>query len=167
MEVADLPNDKKKITITIAYNRFTVLSSEDEAYSRTLAEEVDRSIRELSTSGRISVTAAAMLTAMNFRDEVHKREKDIELLKKQLSTYLEELVRANEKNREQAREAARLRSDLARLRRRLSEESPTINEKEPLSPAIRLPRKAVTVTEGEEAAEDLDGEQTPREEEHE
>ena len=49
MEVADLPNDKKKITITIAYNRFTVLSSEDEAYSRTLAEEVDRSIRELNS----------------------------------------------------------------------------------------------------------------------
>ncbi len=152
--MAENTNEKKKITITVADNRFTVLSSEDEEYSRQLAKDVDSSIRSMCGSGRISVTAAAILTAVNYRDEIHKREKDIELLKKQLTAYLEDIVREGLKNSELSKEIAKLRSDIETLRRRLSEQSPTINENEPISPAVRLPRRAVTVSDNEEAAEE-------------
>lgn len=144
---------KKKISFTIANNRFTVLSSEDESYSRELAKEVDDSIKEMCASGRSSVTAAAILTAVNSRDEIHKRENDIETLKKQLSAYLEEIVMKGQENRELKKENEKLRNDLAACRRRLLSESATAEEDQPISAAINMHRAVVTVSGGEEAAD--------------
>ena len=145
--------EKKKITITVADNRFTVLSSEDEEYSRELARQVDDSIRNMCASGRSSVTAAAILTAINYRDEMNKKDKDIEQLKKQLVSYFEDIIRAGAKNSELEKENRRLKKDAEIYRRRLCEDSPTINENAPISPAIKRQRKKMNVSDGEEAAD--------------
>lgn len=149
----DLADKRKRISITVADNRFTVLSSEDESYSRELASEVDKSIREMCASGRISVTAAAILTAVNSRDEIHKLEKDIEQLKKQLCAYLEEIVMKGAENARLRKETDRLKNDLAVCRRRLMKESPTVNEDQPLSAAINIHKAVVTISGSEEAAD--------------
>ncbi len=147
-------NGKKKIQITVAGNHFTVLSSEDEEYSRGLAKKVDTSIREMCKNGRISVTAAAILTAVNCCDDLKKANDDIERLKDQLNKYLEDITKQNEKYSELQKENAKLRADIDTYRKRLIEESPGANEDEPLSAAVKPLRRAVAVSESEEAAED-------------
>lgn len=149
-------NTKKKIQITVAGSQFTVVSAEDEGYTAGIAGNVDNSIIEMCRNGRVSVTAAAILTAVNYCDDLNKANRDIEELKKQLQEYLQKLTEENNKKEELLKEIARLKEDVEIYRRRLIRESPGINEDEPISPAVKPVRRSVSVSESQEAAEDAD-----------
>ena len=145
---------KKKIKLMVANNVFTVLSTEDEAYSKKLAEKVNRRIMDVSIAGRTSVTGAAILVSLNYCDELQKSGDELEALKKQLSGYLEEIVKQRSRCEELEKENKKLRSDLELCRTRLKTQRPAADRTEPLSPPVRPVRRAVAVTGSEEAAED-------------
>ena len=115
---------------------------------------MDSSIKEMCKSGRISVTAAAILTAVNYCDDLKKAQDDIDRLKVQLNKYLEDITKQNEKYNALQKENIKLKTDIDTYRKRLIEESPGANEDEPLSAAVKPVRRAVAVSESEEAAED-------------
>ena len=144
--------EKKKIRIKIAGNVFTVLSSEDDDRTYAMAETVDRRIKEICRTARTSVTGAAILSALNYCDELKSMERDTVLLREQLSSYLEEIKKLGEENDALRSEAIRLRADAVIYRRRLREQS--ADSEEPLSAPARPVRRAVSSAEAEEAAED-------------
>ena len=147
--------EKKKVVIKIAGSEFKVVTSEGENYTKELAKKVDDSIKELCReSSQTSVTAAAILTALNFCDKNLKYEEEAEKLGKQLECYFEEISLHKRKCDELRSENEKLKRDIETLRGRLASESPTINEPFPISSSVKLLRKTVSVSEQEEAAED-------------
>ncbi len=145
---------KNKVKITVAGTEYTVLTHESDEYTKNLAKEVDESIREMCTNGRISITAAAILTAVNLCDRIRKYEQEAESLGEQIEGYLEAASEQLNKYNSLKRENDKLRRDIEIYRKRLSEEKPGIHEPSPLSEPCRPLRKAVAVSEQEEAAED-------------
>ncbi len=95
---------------------FTVISSEDEAYTRDLAARVDKDIKDTCRAAITSVTGATILSAMNYCDSMQKDEIIIEDLKKQLSGYLEEIVELKAACVETARENEKLRAEVETLK---------------------------------------------------
>lgn len=145
---------KNKVRIKIADNIFTVLSDEDDTYTKGLASSVDRTIKALCKGSRTSVTGASMLAAMNYCDEMTKARKELNELKNQLDFYLEELVKQKESYNELLRETKKLRNDIDIYRDRLRSSSPSINEAEPISASVKPVRRKIHVSDSEEAAED-------------
>ena len=80
---------KHKVKITVAGTEYIVLTHESESYTRGLAEQVDESIQDMCINGRISITAAAILTAVNLCDKLKKYENDADALGEQIEKYLE------------------------------------------------------------------------------
>ena len=148
--------EKKKIRIKIAGNVFTVLSSEDDDRTYAMAETVDRRIKEICRTARTSVTGAAMLSALNYCDELNTMERDTLSLKKQLSAYLEEIKKLGDENETLRAEIVRLRADAEIYRRRLREQSSPSYE--PVSAPARPVRRALSSSESEEAAEEENNE---------
>ncbi len=143
---------KNKVKVTIADNVFTLISEESEEYTRSIADDVNNSINEIKSRGKnISVTAAVILTALNYREQIQKSEKDTEGLKHQLSLCLDEAVKNKETIAELKKENEKLRKDLETYRKRLGD---SVHNGSPVSSAVRKARKSVSVSESEEAAED-------------
>lgn len=148
--------DKIKVKINIAGSEFTVLSQDDETYTTMIANEVDRKINEIRTANpQVSVTAAAMLAALNFCDSVKKAEKDSDNFRVQIKEYLTEASKNKSEADEMKRENQRLKKDIQKYRQRLSEES-TVKDsnRAPVSTAVRSVKKSVLVSDVEEAAEE-------------
>ena len=144
--------EKKKIRIKIAGNIFTVLSTEDDDRTYAIAETVDRQIKEICASARTAVTGAAILSALNYCDDLKALERDTASLKKQLAAYLDEITRLKEEMDSINREAGRLRNDMEIYRRRLKEQS--AHSDEPVSSPSGPVRRSVSSVESEEAADD-------------
>lgn len=149
--LSEVSNEKKRIEITVANNLFTVLSCEDEEYSKELAREVDSSIKSVCASGRSSVTAAAILTAINYRDEINKKDRDIEQLKKQTMSYFEDIVRKGARNNELEKELRRLKKEMEGYRKRLCDAEAAVSRNADISPEIKA-HKGVGESVTEEAA---------------
>ena len=145
---------KSKVKIIVAGTEYTVLTQESDVYTKNLAKEVDASIREMCVNGRISITAAAILTAVNLCDRIKKYEQEAESLGDQIEGYLEAASRQLAKYNDLKRENDKLKKDIETYRKRLVDESPTFKEPSPISESVKPVRKAVTVSEQEEAAED-------------
>lgn len=144
---------KNKVKITVAGTEYTVLTHESDGYTKNLAREVDTSIREMCTNGRISITAAAILTAVNLCDRIQKYEQEAESLGEQIESYLEAASEQLRKYNALKKENDKLRHDIETYRKRLLEESPGVNEPSPISEPCKPLRRAVAVSEQEEAAE--------------
>ncbi len=145
---------KSKVKIRVAGTEYTVLTQESADYTKGLAKEVDDSIQEMCSSGRISITAAAILTAVNLCDRIRKYGIEAEALGEQIETYLHTASRQLERYEELKRENEKLKKDIATYRKRLKEEHPALKEPSPLSEAHKPPKHTVAVSHQEEAAED-------------
>jgi len=124
--------NKKRIRLVIADNVFTVLSSEDEAYSKRLAAKVDASIKEICQGNKTSVTAAAILTALNCCDSLQKNKSGTNELRHQLVGYLEEINKQQDINEKLRLENKKLRQQNELYRSRLKQEYPLPNDAPPV-----------------------------------
>ncbi len=103
----------QKITLTIGGEFYNINTDDDLEYAAQLGKELDRKIRELmQASGRISVTQAAVLSALEYIDLYKKSERDCENLRTQLQAYLEDAARSRTDAELAKREAASLRKEL-------------------------------------------------------
>ena len=128
---------KKKVKLMIADNMFTFMSSEEEEYSRCLAAEVDRDIKEVCRCNRKSVSSAAILTALNYFDQLHKNAATAEALKNQLAGYLAEIIHQQADLEALEKENRRLREENTVYRARLKEEYPKVVSKTPTVLPVR------------------------------
>lgn len=81
---------KNRITITIGGRDYTLIAQEEDAYVRKVAAHVENKMEELRSTSRLSVTDAAIMTAVNIADDYFKMVETSENLRTQLKEYLEE-----------------------------------------------------------------------------
>ena len=107
---------KKRMKLRVAGFDFTVISAEDESYTRDLAARVDKDIKDTCRAAITSVTGATILSALNYCDSMQKDEIVIADLKKQLSAYLEEIVELKAACVDAERENEKLRAEVETLK---------------------------------------------------
>ena len=82
--------EKTRVTVLVAGQKFTILSDESEKYVIDLASKIDARITAM-TLKNMSREKAAVLTALDFADDMEKDKKEREALKEQMKDYIEEL----------------------------------------------------------------------------
>ncbi len=107
-------NIMEKIRLMIAGEEYNLSTDDDLDYVAALGAELDKRISALmSGNTRISVTQAAIVTALEYADEAKKSEQTSENLRTQIQEYLEDAARARTDAEISKREAERLAKELA------------------------------------------------------
>lgn len=82
--------NKKKINVTIDGRNFTVVGDSSEEYVKTLAEYVDKKIKEMtSKNDKLSSSMAATLACLNITDELYRLYEELESLKNKAKDPME------------------------------------------------------------------------------
>ncbi len=108
----------EKIKLTIAGGYYNISTDDDLEYVASLADELDKKISSLvESNGRISVTQAAVLTALEYADQYKKSERDCENLRTQIQAYLEDAARSRTDAELAKREVASLTKEIEALKK--------------------------------------------------
>lgn len=111
---------KNRVKLNIGGSEYVVVSDESEEYVVSIGQRVDNAIREkLSASPHLSITAAAVLTALDFCDEWQKASASQDNLRLQMKNYLEDNTKAKVEIEEARREIGKLKREIYELRQRL------------------------------------------------
>lgn len=96
-----------RVVVTIDGFDYTVVSEDSEEHIRKSATLVDKSIQEVKASTNLATVTSVVLAAMNIADKYYKAQGGTDGLRLQIKDYAEE--------------CARLRSEVARLKKELKE----------------------------------------------
>ncbi len=81
---------QNRVTVTIAGQRFTLLTMEDQEYVEKVAAYVDGKISESLNDGKTAMLDAVILAAINLADDHFKDLETAENLRRQVKDYLDE-----------------------------------------------------------------------------
>ena len=99
-----------KVRLTICGSSYVISTNESEDYMQNLAERLNLDMNELmSSSNSVSITTAAIMTALNYRDELEKASGSADNMRRQIKDYLEDAASAKMAAEELRRENAALR----------------------------------------------------------
>ena len=80
-----------KVRLTICGSSYVISTNESEDYMQNLAERLNLDMNELmSSSTSVSITTAAIMTALNYRDELEKASGSADNMRRQIKDYLED-----------------------------------------------------------------------------
>src|SRR5699024_12417716 len=89
-----------KVRLNICGSSYVVNTSESEDYMQNLADRLNLDMNELmASSNSVSITTAAVMTALNYRDELEKASGSADNMRRQIKDYLE-IGRASCRERE-------------------------------------------------------------------
>ena len=109
----------EKIKLTIANDTFNISTDDNLDYVAQLGEELNSKITALmAANSRISVTQAAIVTALEYADAAKKSEITSENLRNQIQEYLEDAARARTDVEISKREIEKLNKEIATLKAR-------------------------------------------------
>lgn len=109
--------EKNKIRLNIGGAEFAISTPDDPAYVEKLADEISAKISRLvKETPRLSVTMAAILTALDYCDCCKKAEESADHLRGQIKDYLEDSARARMEADVARREIERLNREIQQLR---------------------------------------------------
>lgn len=109
-----------KVRLNICGSRYVVNTSESEDYMKNLADRLNLDMNELmASSNSVSITTAAVMTALNYRDELEKASGSADNMRRQIKDYLEDAASAKMAAEEARRENASLKRRVDELERRL------------------------------------------------
>lgn len=107
----------EKIRLLIAGEEYNIGTDDDLDYVAQLGAELDKNISALmSKNARISVTQAAIVTALEYADMAKKNEITSENLRAQIQEYLEDAARARTDAEITKRELERVTKELAAVK---------------------------------------------------
>lgn len=86
--------EKYKHTLKIAGTEYIVISEEEPEYMDELARDIDAKISAALKSGKLSITQAAILAALDYADAAKKNGASSDNLRSQLKAYLEDAAQA-------------------------------------------------------------------------
>ncbi len=117
-----------KVRVNIAGTPYAIATTDSEKYIQSLAKKLDEDITKLlDANENLSVTKAAVFCAMDYLDEYRKSTGSAENMRSQIQDYIADAARAKlaedkakAENEVLRREAAALREQLAKERRRES-----------------------------------------------
>lgn len=109
-----------KVRLNICGSSYAVNTSESEDYMKNLADRLNLDMNELmASSNSVSITTAAVMTALNYRDELEKASGSADNMRRQIKDYLEDAASAKMAAEEARRENASLKRRVDELERRL------------------------------------------------
>ena len=109
-----------KVRLNICGSRYVVNTSESEDYMQNLADRLNLDMNELmASSNSVSITTAAVMTALNYRDELEKASGSADNMRRQIKDYLEDAASAKMAAEEARRENVSLKRRIDELERRL------------------------------------------------
>ena len=98
-----------KVRLNICGSSYVVNTSESEDYMQNLADRLNLDMNELmASSNSVSITTAAVMTALNYRDELEKASGSADNMRRQIKDYLEDAASAKMAAEETRRENASL-----------------------------------------------------------
>ena len=104
----------EKIKLMIAGEEYNISTDDDLDYVAQLGQELDKKISSLMRdNARISITQAAIVTALEYADAAKKSEITSENLRAQIQDYLEDAARARTDVEITKRELERVSNELA------------------------------------------------------
>ena len=84
-----------KVRLNICGSSYVVNTSESEDYMQNLADRLNLDMNELmASSNSVSITTAAVMTALNYRDELEKASGSADNMRRQIKDYLEDAASA-------------------------------------------------------------------------
>lgn len=114
---------KNKVKLNICGSECVIGSDDSESYVRSIGDEVEKAMAGIMEKDeRISVTLAAIITALSYCDESHKAASSADNLRSQIKDYLEDSSRARTEADESKREIDRMRREIQVLRDRLAKQ---------------------------------------------
>ena len=108
-------NEKTKVSVLVAGQRFTLVTEKSEKYVIELADRVDARINSLIISGEMSRERASVLTALDFADDNENDKDAIREIKEQIKDYLSEIERLNNDRAKLSADYSRLKEEYERL----------------------------------------------------
>lgn len=109
-----------KVRLNICGSSYVVNTSESEDHMKNLADRLNLDMNELmASSNSVSITTAAVMTALNYRDELEKASGSADNMRRQIKDYLEDAASAKMAAEEARRENASLKRRVDELERRL------------------------------------------------
>ena len=109
-----------KVRLNICGSSYVISTTESEDYMQNLADRLNLDMNELmASSNSISITTAAIMTALNYRDELEKASGSADNMRRQIKDYLEDAASAKMAAEEVRRENASLKRRIDDLERRL------------------------------------------------
>ena len=107
-----------KVRLTICGSSYVLSTTESEDYMRNLAERLDLEMKDMmAKSAAVSITTAAVLTALSYLDELEKANGSADNMRRQIKDYLEDAASAKMSAEELRRENAALRRRIEELER--------------------------------------------------
>ncbi len=89
----------KNVPFAVAGTEFMIQTEEDPEYIKNLAKAVDEKISVyLRMGSKVSLSMSSILTAMEYCDEFTKNKADVENLRSQIRSYIEEAQRTADEN---------------------------------------------------------------------
>lgn len=123
---------KSKVKVSICGTDYYITSEEDELYVRLVADKVESSINAmLKANSRLSVTMAAVMTALDASDSELKAIDSADNLRSQIKDYAEESSRFRMQAEEARRENEQLKREVQSLRTKLAEAELQNQRREP------------------------------------
>ena len=120
---------KNRVKLNICGTECVVASDDDESYIRSIGTEVEKSIDTITQKNdRVSLTMAALITALSYCDEYHKANSGADNLRSQIKDYLEDSSRSRMEADEARREIERMKREIQTLRSRLADGEPQKEE---------------------------------------
>ena len=92
--------DKKKVTVLVAGQKFSLVTTESEKYVIDTAAKIDAKINALVISSDMTREKAAVLTALDLSDDNSKLTSNISEIKEQIKDYIIEINKLKKENKE-------------------------------------------------------------------
>ncbi len=109
-----------KVRLNICGSSYVVATTESESYMQNLADRLNLDMNELmASSNSVSITTAAVMTALNYRDELEKASGSADNMRRQIKDYLEDAASAKMAAEELRRQNAAMKRRIDDLERRL------------------------------------------------
>lgn len=137
--------DKKRVSVLVAGQRFTILTDEEEKYVIDIAAKIDARITSLTISQGITRERAAILAALDFADDNEQDKRALKEIKEQIKDYVTQISRLSEENTELNAENNRLKRQVAALNEVEAARADDEKEKEALKAQIRALKEQIAL----------------------
>lgn len=110
-----MEDNKIKVSVFVAGQRFNIITDKSEKYVREIADEIDARINSLVLSQGMSRERAAVLTALDYADDSELDKENITAVKEQMKDYLQKIEQLQDNNAKLLSDYTNLKAEYERL----------------------------------------------------
>ncbi len=107
--------EKKKVTVFVAGQKLTLITTDSEKYVSDIAQKVDTMINSLIGSSNMSREKCAVMAALDFCDDESKARATLSDIKEQIKDYIDESAKLRAENEALKVEVEKLKAEKAEI----------------------------------------------------